>query len=56
MRHFLMIILFAVLVSIVFGVISKEGHMAQLRYGAGVFLRFVGIALILSWVLYFLPY
>lgn len=55
MNHFLMIVLFAALVSIVFGVIGKEGHLEQIRYGSGVFAKFVGIAFVLGWVLYFLP-
>ena len=56
MIHFLMILLFAALVSIVFGVIGKEERSAQLRYGTGAFLKFVGIAFALSWILYFLPF
>ena len=55
MTHFLMILLFSALVSIVFGVISREERPAQMRYGANIFVKFVGIALVLGWLLYFLP-
>ncbi len=55
MIHFVMILIFAALVAIVFGVIGKEGRAPQVSYGAGVFAKFVGAALLLGWLLYFLP-
>lgn len=55
MIHFLVIVFFALLVSIVFGVVGKEHRSQQIRYGAGVFAKFVGIAFALGWILYFLP-
>lgn len=55
MIHFLILTLFALIVGAVFGIIGKEGRSAQLRYGASIFAKFVGIALVLGWLLYFLP-
>ena len=48
-------ILFSFLVSVVFGVLSKDQPREQLWYGAKVFAAFVGIALALGWILYPLP-
>lgn len=49
-------ILFAFLVSVVFGVLSKDTPCERFIYGAKVFGAFVGIALVLGWVMYFIPW
>lgn len=54
MRHLGALLLFAALVAVVFGVIGRDEHRAQARYGIGVFIKFVGIGLALAWLLYFL--
>lgn len=55
MTHFLSLVLFAALVSTVFGVVSKDAREDQVRYGLGVFAKFVLAALVIGWLLYFLP-
>jgi ABC-type uncharacterized transport system permease subunit len=47
--------LFAFLVSVVFAVLSKNTPREQVVYGAKVFAAFVGIALMLGWLMYFVP-
>ena len=55
MTHFLVMTLFALLVAVVFGMVGRETLQERVRYGAKVFAEFVGVGLILAWVLYFLP-
>jgi putative Mn2+ efflux pump MntP len=54
--HFAAMLLFAFLVSVVFGVLSKDTPREQLIYGAKVFGAFVGIALLLGWIMYPVPW
>lgn len=53
--HFYALVLFAFLVSVVFGVIAKDAPRDRLLYGAKSFGLFVGIALLIGWIMYFLP-
>jgi hypothetical protein len=55
LRHFLVMTLFAVLASVVFGAMSKETPRERFLYGAKVFAEFMVIGLILAWILYFIP-
>ncbi len=50
--HFTALVLFSFFVSVVFAVLSKEKLHDQVIYGAKVFLGFVGIALLLGWIMY----
>jgi len=54
-RHFLVMTVFAVLASIVFGSIAKETPQERWLYGLKVFAEFMVIGLVLGWVLYFIP-
>jgi hypothetical protein len=54
-NHFLVMLLFAALASIVFGVISKDTNRERWIYGVKVFAEFVFIGLALGWILYFIP-
>ncbi len=54
--HFPAMLLFSFLVSVAFGVLSKEKPREQVIYGAKVFATFVGIALLLGWIMYPLPW
>jgi uncharacterized membrane protein YagU involved in acid resistance len=45
-------LLFSFLVSVVFGVISKDTPRDRLIYGAKVFGAFVVIAVVLAWMMY----
>ena len=48
--------LFAVLAAVVFGTVAKDTTRDRVTYGLKVFLEFMAIGLILSWILYFLPF
>lgn len=48
-------VVFSFLVSVVFGVLSKNSPRERLLYGAKVFGAFVGIAVALGWIMYFVP-
>jgi ABC-type uncharacterized transport system permease subunit len=51
LSHFTALVLFSFLVSVVFAVLSKESPRDQVIYGAKVFIAFVGIALLLGWIM-----
>ena len=55
MIHFSVVILFAALVSVVFGVVARDTNRERMLYGVKVFAEFIGIGLALAWVLYFFP-
>ena len=55
MRHFLLMIVFAALVAVVFGAIGRETRRGAVFYGLKIFAEFVGIGLALAWILYWLP-
>ncbi len=46
---------FALLTAVVFGTVAKDNNRERLLYGAKVFAEFIGIGLLLAWLLYFLP-
>lgn len=48
-------LLFSFLVSVVFGVLGKNTPRERIQYGAWVFAAFVGVALILGWIMYPIP-
>ena len=49
-------LLFSFLVSVVFGVLSKDTPRQQLIYGGKVFGAFVAVALVLGWIMYPVPW
>jgi hypothetical protein len=53
--HFLLLVLFAFLVSLVFAVLLRDEPRAQLRTGGMMFGGFIGAALVLGWLMYPLP-
>ena len=53
--HFPAMVLFSFLVSVVFGVLSKNTPRERLFYGAKVFAAFVGVALVLGLIMYPVP-
>lgn len=55
MKHFLLMLLFGAAVATVFGVVGRQAASAQIKYGAKVFIEFVGIGLVLAWILYLVP-
>jgi hypothetical protein len=52
--HFAAVVLFALFVSVVFGITQRETPPRMLRYGAYCFVLFVGAAIVLSWVMFFI--
>ena len=56
MIHFLYLLVFAALIAVIFGAISNGTSKEKLWYGAKTFLQFVGISLLIAWVLYFIPW
>jgi len=55
MSHFLYLVGFALFVSTAFGAMADGNPRARLIYGAKTFLQFVGISLLIAWILYFIP-
>jgi hypothetical protein len=53
--HFLLMVLFALLVSTVFAVLLRDTPREQLRTGGLMFGGFVGAALVLGWLMYPFP-
>ena len=52
--HFAAVVLFALFASVVFGITMRETPRRMLRYGIYCFVLFVGSAVALSWVMYFI--
>jgi hypothetical protein len=53
--HFSAMLLFSLLVSAVFGVLSKNTPRERFLYGAKVFAAFIGVAVVLGWIMYPVP-
>ena len=53
--HFLLMTLYPLCVSIVFAVLMRDDPRTQIRFGALLFVGFVGVALLLGWLMYPLP-
>jgi hypothetical protein len=52
--HFTVVVLFALFASVVFGITMRETPPKMLRYGIYCFVLFVGSAILLSWIMYFI--
>lgn len=46
---------FALLVSIVFGILGRDTWVDRSRYGVKVFLEFMVVGLGIAWLLYWIP-
>jgi hypothetical protein len=53
--HFLILVLFAFFVSVVFAVLLRDDPRAQIRMGAKMFGGFIAAAFALGWLMYPLP-
>ena len=53
--HLGLMMLFAALTSAVFAVIGKDTAREQIRIGLQMFAGFVGAAIALGWLMYFIP-
>ena len=54
--HFLLMVLFAFFVSVVFAVLLRDEPRAQLRTGAMMFGGFIAAAVVLGWLMYPMPF
>jgi len=50
--HFVLLVVFAVFVSLVFALLSEDDLRAQLRFGGMLFAGFVAAAILLGWLMY----
>jgi hypothetical protein len=55
LSHFEALVVFALIVSTVFALITKNGAREQFRYGVFVFLSFLAVAIAVGWIMYPLP-
>jgi prepilin signal peptidase PulO-like enzyme (type II secretory pathway) len=53
--HFLLLVIFAFFVSLVFAVLSKDDVREQLRFGGMLFAGFIVSAIVLGWLMYPIP-
>jgi hypothetical protein len=53
--HFLLLVIFAFFVSLVFALLAKDEAREQLRFGGLLFAGFIVAALVLGWLMYPFP-
>jgi prepilin signal peptidase PulO-like enzyme (type II secretory pathway) len=53
--HLLLLVLFALFVSLVFAVLTKDDLREQIRFGGLLFAGFIAAAVVLGWLMYPLP-
>jgi hypothetical protein len=53
--HFPAMLLFAFLVSVVFGTIAKNTNRERVIYGLKSFALFIAVALVIGWIMYPFP-
>jgi hypothetical protein len=53
--HFLLLVIFAFFVSLIFAMLGKNDLREQLRFGGLLFAGFIGAAIILGWLMYPFP-
>ncbi len=56
MIHFLYLVAFSFFVSVCFGVFASGTTRERLWYAGKTFLEFIGISLLIAWILYFIPF
>jgi hypothetical protein len=55
LSHFGALTTFALLVSVVFAIITKSEPREQFRYGIFVFISFLAAAILVGWIMFPLP-
>jgi galactitol-specific phosphotransferase system IIC component len=55
LSHFTALTIFALLVSTVFALVTKNEPREQFRYGVFVFISFLAVAIVVGWLMYPLP-
>jgi hypothetical protein len=53
--HLLLLVLFALFVSLVFAVLTKDALREQIRFGGLLFAGFIAAAVVLGWLMYPFP-
>ena len=53
--HLVLLLVFALFVSVIFAVLLRDHPREQLRFGLRLLAGFVGAALVLGWLMYPLP-
>jgi hypothetical protein len=53
--HFLYMVAYALLVSVVFAMLIKDDRREQLKTGGMMFVGFIGAALVIGWLMYPFP-
>jgi len=53
--HLLLLVLFALFVSLVFAVLTKDDVREQVRFGGLLFAGFIAAAVVLGWLMYPFP-
>lgn len=56
MSHFLYLVGFGFFVSVMFAVFNNGSVRDRFLYGLKTFAQFVGISLLIAWILYFIPW
>jgi hypothetical protein len=56
LSHFEALFAFALLTSTVFAITTKSTPREQFRYGALVFVTFLGVAVVVGWLMFPLPF
>ena len=54
--HFAAVVLFALFASTVFAITQRDTPQRMIRFGAYCFVLFVGSAIALSWIMYFIAH
>ena len=54
--HFLLLVLFAFFVSLVFALIARDAPRDQVRLGGSMFAGFIGAGLVLAWLMLPFPF
>jgi hypothetical protein len=52
--HFAAVLLYALFASTVFGITMRDTPLRMVRFGIYCFVLFVGAAIVLSWVMFFI--
>lgn len=56
MSHLFYLLSFALFVALIFGVFHNGDTKKKVLHGVRVFAEFTGVALILAWIFYFIPW
>ncbi len=56
MNHYLYLAIFALIISIIFGVIEQGDNRRKFKHGLKIFAQFMIVSLVLGWIFYFLPW